>query len=126
MNYWQLAIGALRATYLPACKAAVIYVPVSHLYICRESATNQPLFMQNKPNLRNDKMNVTSALTKDYENEHDLPLRQNKPKTKPIKPNFTHKSTQKFPPKTPKFQKFSFFNLIFITQICDSNVILWR
>jgi hypothetical protein len=51
MNHWQPAIVALRATYLPAYKAADIYVPIRQgylraykaLYICRESSTN-PLF----------------------------------------------------------------------------------
>jgi hypothetical protein len=44
-------------------------------------------FMQNKPNLLDAQMNVSSVLTKDYEN---IPLRrrgQNKPNTNPIKPN---------------------------------------
>ena len=42
---------SLLFTYLPAYKAADIYVPIRHLYICREHSTNQLLFMQNKPNL---------------------------------------------------------------------------
>ena len=29
--------------FLPACKAAVIYVPLRH-YNCRESSTNQPFY----------------------------------------------------------------------------------
>ncbi|MHC4395934.1 MAG: hypothetical protein ACYS1A_09805, partial [Planctomycetota bacterium] len=41
MNHWQPAIVALRAAYLPACKAADIYVPIRHLYICRKSSTNK-------------------------------------------------------------------------------------
>jgi hypothetical protein len=35
--------------------------------------------MQNKPNLLNAQMNVSSALTKDYENETAFRLRENKP-----------------------------------------------
>jgi len=45
------------------------------------------LFMQNKPNLPNAQINVSSVLTKDYEN---VPLRrcaENKANSKPIKPN---------------------------------------
>ncbi len=38
---------------------------------------------------KSQKMNVTSILTKDYENETAFRLRQNKPNTNPIKPNQT-------------------------------------
>ncbi|MBA7507281.1 hypothetical protein ES706_05999 [subsurface metagenome] len=44
--------------------------------------------MQNKPNLQDAKMNVSSTLTKDYENKHNWTLGQNKPNSNPIKPNF--------------------------------------
>jgi len=37
------------------------------------------IFMQNKPNFRKAKMNISPALTKDYENETAFSLRQNKP-----------------------------------------------
>jgi len=40
--------------------------------------------MQNKPNLLNAQMNVSSALTKDYENERLCRRWKNKAKTKPI------------------------------------------
>jgi len=36
--------------------------------------------MQNKPNLLDAQMNVSSILTKDYENETTFRLEQNKPK----------------------------------------------
>jgi len=39
------------------------------LYICRESSTNRPIFMQNKPNLLDAQMNITSAITMNYINE---------------------------------------------------------
>ena len=58
----------------------------SPLYICRESSTNSPLFMQNKPNLLNTQMNVTSLITVDYENIADWTLGENKPNSKPIYP----------------------------------------
>ncbi len=45
-------------------------------------------FMQNKPNLLNAQMNVSSILINHYENIHLLGRRKNKPKTNPIKPNF--------------------------------------
>jgi len=87
MNYWQPAIVALRATYLPAYKAPDIYVPIRH-YICREPSTNQLLFMQNKPNFLDAQMNVSSILTSDYENKHNWTLSENKPNSNPNKPNF--------------------------------------
>ncbi len=49
------------------------------LYICKESSTNSPLFMQNKPNLLDAQMNVSTVLTRDYENVHLLARRKNKP-----------------------------------------------
>ncbi len=63
----------------------------SPLYICRESSTNQLLFMQNKPNLRKAKMNVNSLITTDYENIANWTIGQNKPNSNPIKPNFKGK-----------------------------------
>ena len=44
-------------------------------------------FMQNKANLPDDQMNVTTFLTKDYENKIAFGLRKNKPNTKPNKAN---------------------------------------
>ncbi len=61
---------------------------LSHLYICRESSTNQLLFMQNKPNFRKAKMNVNIYYTKAYNNEIAFRRRKNKPNSNPIKPNF--------------------------------------
>jgi len=57
-------------------------------YNCRESSTNRPLFMQNKPNFKIGKMNITSATTWNYINElrttnYDLIM-----KTNPNKANF--------------------------------------
>ena len=62
----------------------------SHLYICRESSTNQLLFMQNKPNLLDTQMNVSIFSQMDYENLSDWTIGQNKPNSNPIKPNFTY------------------------------------
>ncbi len=61
---------------------------LSHLYICRESSTNQLLFMQNIPNFRKAKMNVNLYTTTEYENIANWTLGQNKPNSNPIKPNF--------------------------------------
>jgi len=57
------------------------------LYICRESSTNQLLFMQNKPNFRKAKMNVNIYSTMTYEKFIPLAGQKNKPNSNPIKPN---------------------------------------
>jgi len=49
------------------------------------------LFLQNKPNLLDTQMNVSSVLTKDYENKSNWKLGENKANTNPIKPNFKGK-----------------------------------
>ena len=46
--------------------------------------------MQNKPNLLDAQMNVSSILTKDYENEIAFGLRENKP-------NLCHRYQTQFP-----------------------------
>ncbi len=59
-----------------------------------QSTKSATLFMQNKPNLLDAQMNVTSALTKDYENKPLYGHGQNKPNqtqlnpiSNPIEPN---------------------------------------
>jgi len=44
--------------------------------------------MQNKPNLLDAQMNVSSILTTDYENKSNWTLGENKPNSNPIKANF--------------------------------------
>jgi hypothetical protein len=44
--------------------------------------------MQNKPNLPNTQMNISSVKTRNYENKIAFCLAKSKPKTNPIKPNF--------------------------------------
>jgi hypothetical protein len=43
--------------------------------------------MQNKANLLDVQMNVTSLITADYEITSNYKLRKNKPNTNPLKPN---------------------------------------
>ncbi|MFH1881150.1 MAG: hypothetical protein ABIL62_00380, partial [Planctomycetota bacterium] len=70
------------------CRLSSIVCQLSSaLYICREPSTNQLLFMQNKPNLLDAQMNVSSIVTKEYENKHNWTLSENKPNSNPIKPN---------------------------------------
>ena len=79
-------LPAYKALYLCAYKAPVIYVPIRH-YICRESSTNQPLFMQNKPNSLNVQIYINIYETKIYKNFIPLAGQKNKPNSNPIKPN---------------------------------------
>ena len=72
----------------------IFYSLLSSLYLCREFSTNSLLFMQNKANLLNAQMNVSSVLTKYYENIANWKLGENKPNSKPIKPNTNLKQTQ--------------------------------
>ncbi len=58
------------------------------LYICRESSTNQLLFMQNKPNVKDAQINVNSYMKSKYENLDTWLSGQKKPNSNPIKPNF--------------------------------------
>jgi len=62
-------------------------------------------FMQNKPNFRKAKMNVTPALTKDYENIPPTKKCQNKPNTNPISMPIMRKQTQSNPISMPIMQK---------------------
>jgi len=84
-----------ESSYLPAYKAAfiympirqrVIYVPIRH-YICRESSTNQLLFMQNKPNVKYAQINVNPYMKSKYEKLDTWLSGKNKPNSNPIKPN---------------------------------------
>jgi len=62
-------------------------VPIRH-YICRESSTNQLLFMQNKPNVKYAQINVNSYMKSIYEKLDTWLSGKNKPNSNPIKPNF--------------------------------------
>ncbi len=67
----------LRAYYLCAYKA---------LHLSR-GLYKSHLFMQNKANLLDAQMNVTSVLTKDYERNDIFAVPENKANSNPIKPN---------------------------------------
>jgi len=79
-------LPAYKTLYLPAYKAADIYVPIRH-YICRERSTNQLLFMQNKPNVKDAQINVNSYMKSKYEKLDTWLSGINKPNSNPIKPN---------------------------------------
>ena len=79
-------LPSYKALYLPAYKAANIYLPIRH-YICRESSTNQTLFIQNKPNSPNVQIYINIYNTMDYQNFIPLAGYKNKPNSNPIKPN---------------------------------------
>ncbi|MHC4633065.1 MAG: hypothetical protein ACYS9C_17610, partial [Planctomycetota bacterium] len=54
---------------------------------------NEPKRTQNEPKFKKAKMNVTSYITKEYENKSNWAICENKPNTKPNKPNFRGKTT---------------------------------
>jgi len=72
--------------------------------------------MQNKPNLLNAKMNVTSLITVEYENIANCKLCENKAKTKPIKAKTNPIRTQNKPNQTQFPPKFL---IIFIVTFVD-------
>ncbi|GAG37735.1 unnamed protein product, partial [marine sediment metagenome] len=57
------------------------------LYTCKESSTNQLLFMQNKPNVKDAQINVNSYMKSKYEKLDTWLSGKNKPNSNPIKPN---------------------------------------
>jgi len=61
-----------------------VFVPIRH-YICRESSTNQLLFMQNKPNVKDAQINVNSYMKSKYEKLDTWLSGKNKPNSNPIK-----------------------------------------
>ena len=61
---------------------------LSPLYICRESSTNQLLFMQNKPNVKDAQINVNSYMKSKYEIMDTWLSGKNKANSNPNKPNF--------------------------------------
>jgi hypothetical protein len=58
------------------------------LYTCRDASTNQLLFMQNKPNVKDAQINVNSYMKIKYEKLDTWLSGKNKPNSNPIKPNF--------------------------------------
>ncbi len=71
----------------PKIENPVIYVPIRHLYICRESSSNQLLFMQNKPNVKDAQINVNSYMKSIYEILDTWLSGKNKANSNPNKPN---------------------------------------
>jgi len=57
------------------------------LYICRGFSTNQLLFMQNKPNVKDAQISVSSYMKSKYEKLDTWLSGKNKPNSNPIKPN---------------------------------------
>ena len=59
---------------------------LSHLYICRESSTNQPFYAKQTQFLKKSN-DVIFFYTMDYENKSNWTLGKSKPNSNPIKPN---------------------------------------
>jgi hypothetical protein len=76
-----------------------VFVPIRH-YICRGSSTNQLLFMQNKPNFRKAKMNISILSKMAYKDFIPLAGYKNKPNQTQFKPKQTQfKSNLRKDPK---------------------------
>jgi len=75
-----MGIQHLKSGYLHACMTPITYVPIRHLYNCRENSTNSPLFLQNKPNFPH-----ISLKNDDFAKKQT----QFKPNSNPIKANFS-------------------------------------
>ena len=73
--------------YLPALRSPQGEGWVSDFDIRISDFNHSGCFMQNKPNLLNTQMNVGFYLTRTYENNLCSGLLENKPNSKPIKPN---------------------------------------
>ena len=99
-------------TNLTAYKAADIYVPIRHLssvfcllfsVLCHllmsRTLYKSTLFVQNKPNFKDAKMNVSSFITSEYAKVDTWLTR----KTKPIQPQLKPNQTQ-FKPNQTQFQ----------------------
>jgi len=63
-------------------------VPTNVFYNCPESSTNRPCFMQNKANLQNTRMNISTAIAKAYTNEQRTMNNERLFKANPNKANF--------------------------------------
>jgi hypothetical protein len=105
MSYWQPAIIALRATYLPAYNAAATYVLIKHpirhhLYNCRENSTNHPVLFKTNPISEKTKMNISAFYTNGYENNRLRRHSENKPNSNPNKPNTKPIKANKMPKQT--------------------------
>ena len=79
-----------ECSYLRAYKAPV-NCPRSSTSV--ENALQISSFMQNKANLLDAQMNVSTILKREYENIANWKLGENKPNTNPIKPNFLRDKT---------------------------------
>ena len=79
----QYAIRNTQYAILANCRLSTVLRPLHLSRTLYKSA----LFMQNKPNLLDAQMNISSLVTMHYENISDWTLGENKPNSNPIKPN---------------------------------------
>jgi hypothetical protein len=94
----QLPLMSLRAN---------TYVPIRHLYNCRETFTDVMSALQigpfcsNKPNFRKSQMNVNKVLTTNYDKMDTWSIGKNKPNSNPIQTQFKANQTQNKPNTKP-------------------------
>jgi len=61
--------------------------PAAANQLCAKTERNHHLFMQNEPNPKNTKTNLTPVVVKSYNNKPPRQTQENKPNSNPIKPN---------------------------------------
>jgi hypothetical protein len=66
MNYEQRTTNLVSQDTISSDESRATCDGYAH-YICREHSTNQPIFMQNKPNFRKARMDVSLAITMNNE-----------------------------------------------------------
>jgi len=88
----QLTIYKHRVFFLLSLASSDLCLLTSALYNCREASTNHPFLCKTNPILSavgGLQMNVTSIITKDYENKSNWTLGENEPNTNPNEPKRT-------------------------------------
>ncbi|MBA7608622.1 hypothetical protein ES703_15801 [subsurface metagenome] len=89
-NLWSINNAGLLALNRLYTKYEILDTNYLRAYKALHLSRNlykSALFMQNKANLPDDQMNVSTVITKEYENNSNCKLRENKANTNPIKAN---------------------------------------
>jgi len=86
----QMNQSPIHQFYNPLCPLPSVFCHLSSVFCplhLSRALYKSALFMQNKANLPDAKMNVTTFITKEYENISNWKLGENKANTKPNKAN---------------------------------------
>ena len=97
MNHYNHRISSIENRE-SSIENPVIYVPIRHLYICRELSTNQPFLCKTNPILSavgGLQMNLSILSKMTYDNKSNWTLGQNKPNQTQFKPNFRNAQNER-------------------------------